>query len=104
MKSWAVEQKQQRSSEDRYQAKKFGDFRYFAVFDGHGNSGGKDLHHVANHCVTFLHEYLALELKTINLNDTNLVCKTICDLFIEFDKKLKRGGIQHGSTCTMILI
>ena len=102
--TWGVAQKQQRSHEDRYQAKQFGPFKFFAVFDGHGGTYKMDKDHIGDHCVEHLHEKLASALEGIDLNDEVDVAYNISKTFVDFDILLKATGKLYGSTCTAVLV
>jgi protein phosphatase 1B len=102
--SWGVAQQQQRASEDRYQAKQIGPFRYFAVFDGHGGTRKMGPMHVADYCVEHLHEKLATEFGGIDINNQQMVLDTIVRAFIEFDREMHDLGKIYGTTCTVVLI
>lgn len=97
-------QKQQRASEDRYQAKQIGPFRYFAIFDGHGGSHEMGPQHVGQYCVEHLHEFLADKLGQIDLNNETEVMFTISQTFVDFDAEMYSKGLKFGTTCIVILI
>ncbi len=101
---WGVAQCQQRAFEDRYQAKKIGPFRYFAIFDGHGSPKNVDEDHVVDYLTKNLHTRLAEQLFITNIKDENAVKISIQHTFINLDIELHRNKKQNGSTCTMILI
>jgi serine/threonine protein phosphatase PrpC len=101
---WGASQKQQRASEDRFQAVQIGQFRYFAIFDGHGGSKRMGRNHVADYCVNHLHENLANALDHIDLCNQNDVSEIIKQVFIDFDREMYTLNKSFGSTCTMILI
>lgn len=101
---WGVHQVQQRASEDRYQVKQLGPFRYYAVFDGHGAAKNMGPKHVGDFCVNHLHEELANILGTINLDNESSVINAIKRAFISLDTKMYRLGKIYGSTCTAILV
>lgn len=97
-------QKQKRSSEDRYQIKTFGDFTYYAVFDGHGGLSRQKVN-VVDFCQQHLHDYLELHLKNVtDTSDTTQMVEAIKNTFIFFDKEMFLAKMHGGSTCTMLLI
>ncbi len=104
--SWGSNQYQQRSHEDRYQARYFPaiTFRFFAIYDGHAGSFEMNNEHVADYCYNHLHEDLYMKLQSINVNDVESVTSTIKTFFVDFDRKMYDLKLKYGSTCTMILI
>lgn len=102
--AWGVFQQQRRSHEDIWQVKKFGPFRYYAVFDGHQGNHKLGLHHVAYHAAENLHYRFADGLTKVDLTNRDKVCRAIQDIFIRFDAEMKHMGLLYGSTCTAILI
>jgi serine/threonine protein phosphatase PrpC len=102
--SWGVAQCQQRAFEDRYQAKKIGPFRYFAIFDGHGSPNNVNSDHVVDYLVHHLHERLAERLFSIDLSNEDEMITNIQQVFIAFDRELYANNKVNGSTCTIILI
>src|SRR3972149_149767 len=102
--TYGVAQKQQRASEDRYQVKQIGPFRYFVVFDGHGGPHRMDSRHVGDYCVEHLHEDLFRALENVDLACEMVVISSLVQTFVQFDIKLEALGLKFGSTCTMILI
>lgn len=101
---WSVSQIQQRSCEDRYQAKLIGPFRYFAVFDGHAGTNNMSPIHVADHCVNYLHKRIAMGLVDINLDNEEEVKISLTKTFVDFDTEMHDLNMNFGSTCTMVLI
>jgi serine/threonine protein phosphatase PrpC len=101
---WGAQQQQQRSDEDRYQAKRIGPYRYFAVFDGHAGTKKMDHNHTADYCVEHLHKRLASSLGRIDLNNTARVSETIIQVFIAFDREMYDGKKLYGCTCSAVLI
>lgn len=124
--SWGMYQKQQRAFEDRYQAKQIGPFKYLAVFDGHGGTAqraffssnnvttekqrsdyfyqGQIASHIADFATNSLHNVLAREFSTIDINDAQEVSSAISRSFITFDQNARLAGALYGCTCTMLLI
>lgn len=102
--TWNVFQHQQRGFEDCWQAKKFGPFRYFAVFDGHQGSHQMGSRHVAEYAASHLHRRLSHGLSRIDLSQSNIVSKTIQQIFTQFDTEMKEKDLLYGTTCTAILI
>ena len=101
---YGVSQIQQRSSEDRYQVKRIGPFRYYAVFDGHGGTRRMGPQHVADYAVVHLHERLAQALAVVDLNSTELVSEVIKQTFVSFDREMYEMGLKYGSTATIVMI
>lgn len=101
---WGVAQKQQRASEDVYQAKQIGRYQYYAVFDGHGGPRQMGSSHVANYARMYLHERLAKNLGYVDLSDREVVSRTIVETFVELDREMYDAKMEFGSTCTAILI
>ena len=101
---FAAAQQQQRSGEDRFQAKRFGSFRYYAVFDGHGGTRKMGPKHIADYLTQHLHERLADALYKIDLQDPNLVANTIKQVFIDMDTEMENKNLEFGSTATVVLI
>jgi len=102
--TYGVSQEQQRASEDRYQIKQVGPFRYFAVFDGHGGTKRMGPDHVADYAANHLHERLAEALTPVNLNIYDDVIEAIKQTFVRFDTEMHDSGKLYGSTCTIIMI
>ena len=98
---YGLAQKQQRAHEDRYQIKTIGNYRYFAVFDGHGGAFRMNTNHVADVCSNVLHVQLAMKLFN---SENNNIKNIIKDSFLEFDRFMYDEGKLYGCTCTMILI
>ena len=125
---WGCFQEQRRCGEDFAQAKQLGQFRYFAVFDGHGHKlvhrmhseyinqkdnqkdnqdilyDGDEHTHCASYAAAHLHERLASNLEKLNIADESSVTQMIIDTFIAFDRELLENNLIAGTTCTMILI
>lgn len=99
-----VEQMQQRSWEDRFQACKIGPFRYFAVFDGHSGTKRMGKYHVADYLVENLHKRLAFKLSTVDITSENEVTNILIKAFTDFDNELYNNDLLYGSTCTVVLI
>jgi serine/threonine protein phosphatase PrpC len=102
--SYIVAQIQQRSWEDEYQIKKIGNFRYYAVFDGHGGSHRLDSKHVAQFCKNYLHYAIGQALSIIDSSSEQTVKNIIVDVFGKFDRMMHNSGIKYGSTCTIVLV
>lgn len=102
--TWGIAQQQQRAGEDRYQVKRIGSFRYFAVFDGHGGANQMGPNHVSDYAVNNLHLRIGEGFATIDLDNSNEVSSMISQVFINFDNEMYNKGKQFGSTCTVILI
>ena len=98
---YGLAQKQQRAHEDRYQIKTIGNYRYFAVFDGHSGAFKMNSYHVADVCTNLLHIQLAMKLYNA---DKNNIINIIKESFVEFDRLMYNEGKLWGCTCTMILI
>lgn len=101
---WGVAQRQQRASEDEYQAKRIGPYRYFGVFDGHGGSREMGPQHVGDYLKNHLHEKLAEYLGNVNLNNQQAVSNQITQVFIDIDREMFDMGCRFGSTCSLVLI
>ena len=108
--TWGIAQQQQRAWEDRYQVKKIGPFRYYAVFDGHGGANKMAPDHVGDYAVNNLHVRIADKLinrgkaPLVNLADVNTVSSLIWQVFVDFDREMYNKGLKYGTTCTAILI
>lgn len=98
---WHVSQKQQRSGEDRYQAKIIGKYYYFAIFDGHGGSNDMNEHHVADYCVKNLHTRLHMNLMKSKYSS---ISDIIINTFLSFDAEMYERKLKYGTTCTIVLI
>ena len=101
---WGVFQKQQRANEDRYQAKKIGPYRYYAIFDGHGGAQQMGYNHVGEYSVNNLHIRIAEKLIDVDLTNTIEVSEAIKQVFIDFDTEMYNLKMQYGTTCTILLI
>lgn len=101
---WNVGIRQQRSHEDRYQAKNIGSFKYFAIFDGHGGSRKMGEWHVSDYCAQYLHIAIAKEFIGIELDNRNQVREAIIRAFLNFDTEMYDIGMRYGSVCTAVLI
>jgi len=101
---WGVFQKQQRASEDRYQVKQIGQYRYYAIFDGHGGSQKMGYNHVGDYSVNNLHIRIAEKLINVDLTNTMEVSEALKRVFIEFDNEMYNMEMKYGTTCTIILI
>ena len=80
-------------------------YRFFAVFDGHGGANEKN-NHIVDYCVEHLPKRLFLKLT--NTNDCILTIKQIETCFIDFDREIfdlfKAGKLNYGTTCSAVLI
>ena len=111
-KTWGVAQQQQRAWEDRYQVKKIGPFRYYAVFDGHGGANKMGPNHVGDYAVNHLHVRIADKLintengggHIVNLADVNTVSSLLSQVFVDFDIEMHSKGLKYGTTCTAVMI
>src|SRR3990172_8923860 len=86
-KTYGVDQKQQRSNEDRYQIERIGPFRYFAVFDGHAGAGLYRIKVIAavDYCVKNLHIRIAEGLDGVDLSNSNEVISNLKTIIVNFD-------------------
>jgi len=84
--------------------KQIGPFRYFVIFDGHAGTKKMGPDHVADYCMEHLHDFIAMHLEAVDLNDENEVSSAIRAAFISLDVDMEYRKKLYGSTCTMILI
>lgn len=100
----AVQQKPQRSNEDRFVTRAIGRFWFCAVFDGHGGSHQMGPNHVADFCVNHLPDLLGIYLNQTDTRLPDMVKYNIIEAFIEFDRLMHQEGLAFGSTCSAVLI
>src|SRR3990172_8315701 len=76
--NYGVDQKQQRSNEDRYQIERIGPFRYFAVFDGHGGAGLYRIKVIAavDYCDDLIYQINVGDTRSIIFNDNRVISVT----------------------------
>lgn len=101
---YGVSQKQQRGHEDRYKISTFENFRYYAVFDGHGGSKMMGPNHVADYAVNHLDDIIYDKLQNIDLNNVNAVAQVLSQSFIDLDIEMYNKRLEYGCTCTSVLI
>ncbi|CAH6419692.1 Protein phosphatase 2C [uncultured virus] len=103
---------QNRSGEDFVQVQQFGSFRYFAIFDGHGDSSMKSClkcerfnsNHVGAYTRKHLHERISSKFKEINTSSEDTVIQAIKEVFLAFDEEMEKNNVLYGATCSMVLI
>ncbi len=103
---WGVNQFQQRAQEDRYQVRYMPviNFRYFAVFDGHGGAFDMNNEHVGDYCCNNLHEFIYERLQAVDRSDSDKVIDAIKTAFVTMDTKMESMHLKFGSTCSMVLL
>ena len=104
--TYGVDQKQQRSNEDRYRIERIGPFRYFAVFDGHGGAGLYRIKVIAavDYCVQNLHIRIAKGLDGVDLSNSNEVISNLKTIIVNFDTEMYNNNIEGGTTIGIVLI